>query len=97
MWFRTFLAELGFHQKEPMQILTNNQGSISLMKNLVHHSRLKHIDISHHYVRELVSTSVVAFEYYSTNEIYVDLLTKRIPRSKHYQCMEKIGLQRLGI
>ncbi len=52
------------------------------MKNLVHQSRLKHIDIRHQYVRELVSTSEVTFEYSSTNEINVDLLTKGIPRSK---------------
>jgi hypothetical protein len=34
------------------------------------------------YVRELVSTREVTFEYYSINEINVDLLTKGIPRSK---------------
>jgi hypothetical protein len=73
-----------------MQILTDNQGNISLIKNPVHHNRLKHIDICHHYV----STCEVRFEYCSTNEISANLLTKGNPRSKHHhECMERIGLR----
>ena len=32
----------------PMPILCDNTTAINLTKNLVHHSRTKHIDIRHH-------------------------------------------------
>jgi len=39
------LSELGFTQNKPTIIHTNSQGSLALIKNLVHHNKTKHIDI----------------------------------------------------
>jgi len=57
-WDRTLLAELGYSNSEtndaepPTDLFSDNQGAIALAKNPVSHSRAKHIDLRHHFVRE---------------------------------------------
>jgi hypothetical protein len=45
MWLRTFHIELDFKQDEVTIMLIDNQGSIFLTKNPIHHNWLKHINI----------------------------------------------------
>jgi hypothetical protein len=54
IWIRRFLKEFGFAQLVVIVILIDNQGNITLIKNPIHHNRTKHIDICHHYVKEMV-------------------------------------------
>jgi hypothetical protein len=59
------------------------------MKNPIHHKRTKHIDIQHHYVREMVAANEVAFEYRPTSDMAADALTKPVPGPKQFK-MHKI-------
>jgi hypothetical protein len=45
IWLRYLYGELGFIQKEPVLLLGDNDGSISLTKNPQFHKRTKHIDL----------------------------------------------------
>ena len=44
-------------------IMCDNQGAIALAKNPVKHSRTKHIDIQHHFIREQVENGSVILNY----------------------------------
>jgi hypothetical protein len=46
-----------------------------MTKNPTQHARTKHIDVQHHFVRKRVENSEVTFEYCSTEEMVVDVLT----------------------
>jgi hypothetical protein len=61
MWFKNLLHGLGFPKKDGTIIFTNNQGSLTLIKNIVHHKRIKHIDIQHHFVKEMMNAKEVSF------------------------------------
>ena len=55
LWMRSLLKELGFPQiNSPTIIKQDNQLSIALAYNPIYHGRTKHIDISHHFIRECV-------------------------------------------
>jgi hypothetical protein len=43
----------------------------------------KHIDIRHHYTRELVNARTIAVISISTSYILADALTKALPQPKH--------------
>jgi len=93
IWFHSFLGEFGFKQKENTHMFSNNQGCLSLIKNLIHHSRTKHIDIQHHYVKEMVSVRSIRFEYVPIAKMVVDILTKVVPTEKNtFWCMEMLGV-----
>ena len=51
IWLRTLLKEMDFPQISATIIFADNQGCIALTRN---HSRAKHIDIRHHFIRERV-------------------------------------------
>jgi hypothetical protein len=97
IWLKTFLVKLDFKQKEAIIILINNHGSISFIKSIVHHNRSKRNDICHHYLKELVYENEVTFKYYSTSKMRVNLLTKGLFRTKHCECMQKMGFRQLRI
>ena len=50
-WLQKFLTELQITSK-PIVIMEDNQGAIALARNLIAHSRTKHIDIRYHFIRE---------------------------------------------
>src|SRR5271154_1309716 len=56
-WIRQLFDELHYGiTPRPSTILrTDNQGALALAKNPVNHSRSKHIDIKHHYIRETIA------------------------------------------
>jgi hypothetical protein len=59
IWLRHLYGELGFVQKEPIILLGDNDGSVSMTKNAQFHKRTKHIDLRWHWVRNLVNDSLV--------------------------------------
>ncbi len=52
IWLIRFLGEEGYKHEKPTLIFTNFQGNLVLLKNFVHHSCIKHIDIQFQFVRE---------------------------------------------
>jgi hypothetical protein len=97
IWLKTFLVKLDFKQKEAIIVLIDNQGSISFIKNLVHHNWSKHNDTCHHYLKELVYANEVTFKYYSNSKMRAKLLTTGIFRTKHCERMQKMGFRQLRI
>lgn len=70
----------------------------SFIKNLIHHNRLKHIDIFHHYVRELASTRQFIFENIIILMIHVLILDNLgVFGPKHYDYMERLSFKQLVI
>jgi hypothetical protein len=82
IYLREFLASLHFVQDGPTIIYEDNQGAIALSENPVHHKRVKHIDIRHHFVRERVESGDVKLIYIETNKQIADILTKPLERVK---------------
>jgi len=64
-----------------MIINCDNTSAIDIFKNPVQHSRTKHIDIRHHFLRDLVESQVVALSFIPTNNQLVDILTKPLDGS----------------
>ncbi|GJZ60641.1 hypothetical protein Tco_0616457, partial [Tanacetum coccineum] len=56
--------------------------AIALCCNNVQHSRSKHIDIRHHFIREQVEKGVVELYFVSTDYQLADIFTKALPRER---------------
>ncbi len=57
-------------------MLEDNIGCLSLSTNAMTPGKIKHIDIRHHFIRELFESKAVIMEYCSTGEMIADALTK---------------------
>ena len=72
------LKDLGQEQTEPTVIYEDNIAAEKLCKNNVHHSRTKHIDIKHHFIREIVEEKHIEIKHLASTEMLADLLTKAL-------------------
>jgi hypothetical protein len=62
------------------QIMMDNRLAIALSRNPVLHGRSKHIKTKYHFIRECVEQGEICLEYVSTNDQYVDILTKPLAK-----------------
>ncbi len=82
LWLQKLLNDVGVPQNNPVTIFEDNQGAIKLSKAQRDHSRTKHIDIRHHFIRQLVEDGQIHLEYCPTDQMIADILTKPLPRQK---------------
>jgi kynurenine formamidase len=80
IWLRVLLEDMGYPQTMATLIHADHQGCIALARNLVAHSRAKHIDIRHHFIRERLQISEIRLEYCSTKDMLADIFTKQLLR-----------------
>ena len=71
-------------------IFCDNTSAINLTKNPIHHSRTKHIDIRHHFIREHVQNCHITLEFVSSNNQLADIFTK--PLSEESFCKNRLEL-----
>lgn len=60
----------------PPLLHCDNLSTLALSTNLVFHSRIKHLDIDYHFVREKVQKGDLLVQYIPTKEQLEDLFTK---------------------
>jgi hypothetical protein len=91
VWMKQMLQEYNVEQ-DVMTLYCDNLSSISISKNPVQHSRTKHIDIRHHYIRDLVEDKVVTLEHIATEEQLADVLTKALDANRFEELRGKLGV-----
>jgi hypothetical protein len=92
VWMRSFLSSLGYSVDKATVILSDSQGSIKLSKNPESHRRTKHIDVRHHYIRELVEAGTLILNYISTTQMAADVLTKPVGATQHNNTTRLLGM-----
>ena len=81
MWLRQLLAELGYHIPK-LTIYCDSQPAIAVPKSPEHHSRMKHIDVMYHWLREKVEKGLLKLQFVPTDDMVADVLTKTLVRMK---------------
>ncbi|GJU15609.1 retrovirus-related pol polyprotein from transposon TNT 1-94, partial [Tanacetum coccineum] len=61
LWMKQALIDYGV-RLDDIPIMCDNKGAIELSKNLVQHSRTKHIEIRHHFLRDNVQKGNISIE-----------------------------------
>ena len=62
--------------------LCDNTSAINLTKNPIMHSRTKHIEIRHHFLREHISNGTCEIKFISTDLQLADLFTKPLAKDR---------------
>ncbi|GAU28735.1 hypothetical protein TSUD_372430 [Trifolium subterraneum] len=76
LWLRQLLHELGLDLNQPPTIFSDNIGATYLCANPVFHSRMKHLAIDYHFVRDLVAANQLQVSHVPSSHQLADLLTK---------------------
>nr|GFB06772.1 copia protein [Tanacetum cinerariifolium] len=71
-------------------------GAIALCCNNVQHSRSKHIDIRHYFIREQVERGVVELYFVSTDYQLANIFTKALPRQRFEFILPRLGMKSMS-
>ncbi|GKA98506.1 retrovirus-related pol polyprotein from transposon TNT 1-94 [Tanacetum coccineum] len=89
LWMKQALIDYDV-RLDDVPIMCDNKGAIDLSKNPVQHSRTKHIEIRHHFLRDNVQKGHISIEKVSSADNIADILTKPLKR-------ESFNYLRLGL
>ncbi|GMF44377.1 unnamed protein product [Phytophthora fragariaefolia] len=78
LWTRALLTDMEMCQRNATTIWEDNQGAITLAQNAGRHTRTKHVDIRHRFVRGNVERGTVKVEYVDTKKQLVHIMTKAL-------------------
>jgi hypothetical protein len=92
LWLRSLFEELGFPQTQPTPLYCDNQGTVTCTHDPQSHSRMKHIDIRAHFIRDCVNNRLIDVHHIPGVENPADLLTKPLLRLTHQKWLERINL-----
>ena len=65
-------------QQDVMTLYRDNLSAINISKNPIQYSRTKHIDIRHHFIRDLVEDKKIILEHVTTEKQLADIFTKAL-------------------
>ncbi|WKA08985.1 hypothetical protein VitviT2T_026664 [Vitis vinifera] len=77
LWMKQTISDFGL-SFEHVPIKCDNTSAISISKNLMQHSRTKHIEIRHHFIRDHAQKGDITLEFVSIKDQFVDIFTKPV-------------------
>ncbi|GJW92608.1 hypothetical protein Tco_0170161 [Tanacetum coccineum] len=75
LWIQNQMLDYGYNFMNT-KIFIDNESIICIVKNLVFHSKTKHIEIRHHFIRDSNEKNLIQMIKIHTNHNVADLLTK---------------------
>ena len=91
IWMWRFMNELRI-QATTVLLWGDNESSIKLVKNAEFHAHIKHINVQHHYIRELVSERELRIDWISTKKLWADEFIKTLSHDSFKQHHIKLKL-----
>ncbi|GJY32797.1 ribonuclease H-like domain-containing protein [Tanacetum coccineum] len=90
LWIQNQMLYYGFNFMNT-KIYINNESTICIVKNLVFHSKTKHIEIRHHFIRDTYEKKLIQVIKIHTDHNVADLLTKAFDVSRKAKRSTKIS------
>jgi hypothetical protein len=93
VWMHSWLSKVGMEYSLPGLIKGDNSGAIALTKNTKDHGKIKHIDIRHHYIRELLHSGKITMEQVPSANNLADLFIKPLSCDHHHRILEELDIK----
>ncbi|GJY12947.1 putative ribonuclease H-like domain-containing protein [Tanacetum coccineum] len=94
LWIQNQMLDYGFNFMNT-KIYIDNESTICIVKNPVFHSKTKHIEIRHHFIRDCYEKKLIQVIKIHTDHNVADLLTKAFDVSRFNFLIASIGLLNL--
>ena len=91
LWMKQTLEDYGL-KYDHIPIRCDNTSAINLTKNPIQHSRTKHIEIRHHFIRDHVLNNDICLEFVDTNNQIADIFTKPLSENRFCTLRRELGM-----
>ncbi|KAG2380574.1 Retrovirus-related Pol polyprotein from transposon RE1 Retro element 1 [Vigna angularis] len=95
LWMKQQLEDYDIHL-DHIPLKCDNTSAINLTKNPIMHSRTKHIEIRHHFLRDHVQKGDCEIEYIDTQHQLADIFTKALPKDRFYELRRDLGILKIS-
>ena len=86
VYFRRYQEEFGYTDPLPTKLAMDNQAGIAIAYNPELHTKTKHIQRRHFFIRELVEQQRISVPFVKTTDNWADFFTKPL-KPKHFTTM----------
>lgn len=69
-----------------------NTSGVALSENLIHRSKMKHMEIDMFFINEEVHSWEIIVNFVPTNEPVIDILLKPLTKKSFVPCSKKLGV-----
>ena len=90
LFLKSVFSELGFAIE--CTLFNDNQSAQKLAKNHICKGRSKHIDVRHHFIRDVLAEKHVTLKYLPSEEMLADVMTKPLSSQQHFKCLNGFNL-----
>ncbi|GJW91170.1 hypothetical protein Tco_0168723 [Tanacetum coccineum] len=94
LWIQNQMLDYGYNFMNT-KIFIDNESTICIVKNLVFHSKTKHIEIRHHFIRDSNEKKLIHMIKIHTDQNVEDLLTKAFDVSRFQYLITSLGMLNL--
>jgi hypothetical protein len=91
LWMRETLWDIGYNLSK-VPLLCDNESAILLADNPVEHSRTKHIDIHHHFLRDHQQKGDIDVCHISTNHQLADIFTNPLDEKRFCKLRSELNV-----
>jgi hypothetical protein len=91
LWMRQTLKDFGYNLSK-VPLLYDNESAIRLVDNPVEHSRTKHIDNRHHFLRDHQQRGDIDICYVSTDHQLADIFTKALDERRFCELRSELNV-----
>jgi hypothetical protein len=77
---------------DKVPLLCDNESDIKIANNPVQHSRTKHIDIRHHFLRDHVAKNDISLEGVRSEDQLADIFTKPLDKATFYRLRSELNV-----
>jgi hypothetical protein len=93
IFLRQLLDGIGFTLPEATLLHCDNVAATTIAEDHVWHSRIKHIRVKYHYIRELIASGDIRIARCHTSENIADILTKPLAKPTFCRLRRALGLR----
>ena len=94
LWLRNLFQEIGYEIEGASSLYLDNQSAIAVSKNPEHHGRMKHLDLRHYWLRDVVKEGKIDVKYIPTASMPADIMTKSLPKATVELMRKMHGLEK---
>jgi hypothetical protein len=91
LWMRQTPRDFGYNLSK-VPLLCDNESAIRLADNPVEHSRTKHIDIRHHFLRDHQQRGDIDIYHISTENQLADIFTKPLDEKRFCRLRSELNV-----
>jgi hypothetical protein len=84
------IKEIQIPIQTPLKMICNNLIAIHLAQNPIHHGRVKHMAIKHHWIRKHIQAGAFTLKQVYTSNMIADILTKNLGKCPPQKFCDKI-------